>query len=310
MLANALESTKLAIFQLLTVAGFGKTLFVCGATGFGGSLTGPGTSPLAPFSTIDAAVGACTANRGDRIFVMPGHVETVSTANGLDFDVAGIQVYFLGQGTMRASVNLTATASTIRVNANGVYIEGMAVTGGIDAVALCIDVNGKTDVTFKDLSYRDVTGQCTVFFKAANNSDRLTIDGVRVLGDSAAGATSYFQFDGCDDLLLKGKWDVVGNCSGALIDFITTASARVRISGDGNGWMLWNQNSSDLCIKDTITGSTGNITGVLNLRLTDNAANITEAITAATFSQFGQIFVCNLAGEQSMQINTTASTDA
>lgn len=305
---RAVRDAAVALALILVAGTTGNTFYVDSTSSKAENATTAGDRPEHPFATIDYAVGRCTAAKGDVIVAMPGHVETVSTANGLDFDVAGIKVVFLGEGGNRASVNLTATAAKIRVNANNVHIVGMQVTGGIDAVALCVDVNGKTDCRFTDLRYRDVTGQCTVFFKAANNSDRLTIDGVRVIGDSAAGATSYFQFDGCDDLLLTGRWDVVGNCSGALIDFITTASARVRIAG--NDWMLWNQNSSDLCIKDTITGSTGNITGTLNLRLTDNAANITEAITAATFSQFGNINVCNLAGEISMQINTTASTDA
>lgn len=298
-------NASLAIL-LATTAGVGTVRYVSNVGSVGANNLSRGGAAATPYATIDYAVGQCTV--GDTIVVLPGHVETVSTANGLDFDVAGIKVVFLGEGDNRASVNLTATAATIRINANNVHIVGMQVTGGIDAVALCVDVNGKTGVRFTDLRYRDVTGQCTVFFKAANNSDRLTIDGVRVIGDSAAGATSYFQFDGCDDLLLLGKWEVVGNCSGALIDFITTASARVHISG--NDWMLWNQNSSDLCIKDTITGTTGNVTGTLNLRLTDNAANITESITAASLAQFGSINVCNLAGEISMQINTTASTDA
>lgn len=299
------NATRDAIAGALPIASTGKVFYVHSGTGASGN---SGRTPSQALATIDAAVAKCTADKGDTIYAMPGHVETVATANGLDLDVAGIRVVFLGEGTGRASVNLTATDATIRVNANSVSVYGMLVTGGIDAVALCLDLNGKTDCLFKDLTYRDVTGQCTVFFKAANNSDRLTIDTVRVVGASAAGATSYFQFNGCDDLVLQGKWNVVGNCSGALIDFITTASARVTISAAE--WMLWNQNSSDLCIKDTITASTGNITGPINLRLTDNAANITEAITAATFSLFGPINVCNLAGEQSMLINTTASTDA
>lgn len=300
-LANVIEGFKTAAQQYLQIS-TGKTLYVHSGTG---TLTGPGTSPLAPYSTIDAAVAQCRANKGDRIIALPGHVETVAVANGLDLDVEGIQVIFMPG----ASVNLTATASTIRVNANSVRIDNMLVTGGIDAVALCIDVNGKTDVTFTNLQYRDVTGQCTVFFKAANNSDRLTINGVFYLGASAAGSTHAFQFDGCDDLHLT-NFEIVGNFSTAAIAFITTASARVRIDGGRDRSFIWNQNSADVCIVDTITGSTGNITGDLYLRLTDNAANITEAITGATFSVFDNVWVCNAVNEKAMLINWTASTDA
>lgn len=305
--ANMLDAADFKISQMLGErTNTGKVFYVHSGTG---SASSNGRQARNPINSIDTAVGLCTAAKGDTICVMPGHVETVAAANGLDFDVAGIRVVFLGEGANRASVNLTATTSTIRVNANNVTIVGMLVTGGIDAVAKCIDVNGKTDVTFVDLRYRDVTGQCTVFMNAANNSDRLTIDGVRYIGDSAAGTTSAFQFNGCDDLLFKGPFEIVGNFSGAAIDFVTTASLRVRIDAS-EGSFIWTQNAADLCIKDTITGSTGNVTGTLRLRLNDNEANITEAITAATFAQFDDVWVCNAAGEKAMLINTAASTDA
>lgn len=307
-LTTTINSINAALVTLLAgVAGAGNVKYVSNVGSVGADNLSRGDSAASPYATIDYAVGRCQA--GDTIIVLPGHIETVSTANGLDFDVAGIKVIFLGEGGNRASVNLTATAATIRVNANNVTIVGMLVTGGIDAVVLCIDVNGKTDVTFQDLRYRDVTGQCTLFFKAANNSDRLTIDGVKYFGDSAAGSTHAFQFDGCDDLMFT-NFEIVGNFSTAAIGFVTTASARVRIDGGKDRSFIWNQNSADVCIVDTVTGSTGNITGDLYLRLTDNAANITEAITGATFSVFDNVWVCNLANEKAMLINWTASTDA
>ena len=43
-----------------------------------------------PFSTIDYAVGRCTASRGDIICAKAGHVETVTAAAGVAMDVAGV----------------------------------------------------------------------------------------------------------------------------------------------------------------------------------------------------------------------------
>ena len=54
-----------------------------------------------PFGTLDYAVGRCTANAGDIIVAMPGHVETVIAAAGLDLDVAGICILGLGAGSLR-----------------------------------------------------------------------------------------------------------------------------------------------------------------------------------------------------------------
>lgn len=284
----------------------GNVFFVDSAIGADG--TGYGGSWQKPYDTIDFAVGKCTANNGDIILVAPGHVETVAAANGLDFDVAGITVIGLGVGASVPQVNATATTSTTRINAASVWLQNLLFTGGIDAVAVNLVINGVADVYLKDILYRDVTGQSTKFLHAADGSDRLTIDGIRHIGDSAAGSTHSMTFDGCDDLVIKGEVHLFGNFSTAAIGFITTLSARILIQPTRAN--IWNQNAADVCIVDTITGSTGNISGPMSLHLTDNAANITEAITGATFTLYDNIYVCNLAGEKAMLINWTASTDA
>jgi hypothetical protein len=100
----------------------GEVFFVNNSTvlakgGIGGSNGNAGTYQ-APFSTIDYAVGRCTAGRGDIIFVMPGHAETISTATSLNLDVAGIAIIALGSGASRATLTLdTATTTTIPVSA-------------------------------------------------------------------------------------------------------------------------------------------------------------------------------------------------
>ena len=64
----------------------GEIYYVNSGTGANavGGITGSngnnGLSPKTPFATIDYAIGRCTANRGDTIYVMPGHWETLTTA--------------------------------------------------------------------------------------------------------------------------------------------------------------------------------------------------------------------------------------
>ena len=72
----------------------GNIFFVHSGTGTNGA--GYGQNPDAPVASIDYAVGLCTANQGDRIYVMPGHVETVATASGLAADVAGVEIIGIG----------------------------------------------------------------------------------------------------------------------------------------------------------------------------------------------------------------------
>ena len=85
--------------------------------GSAGSNGNPGTYKQ-PFSTLDYAVGRCTASRGDIIAIMPGHAETYSTATAtaddLELDVAGVAIIGLGNGSLRPKFTFD-TANTVNV---------------------------------------------------------------------------------------------------------------------------------------------------------------------------------------------------
>ena len=293
----------------LQVAHPGEVFFVNNSgvlakRGIAGSNGNPGTYQK-PFSTIDYAIERCTAGRGDIIFVMPGHVETVTAAGGLDVDVSGVAIVGLGHGALRAKIDFTtATTADMDIDAANVSLVNLLFTGGIDALAGPIDVNA-SDCAIINCEYRDVTGQATDVIIADANADRLFIEGYFHNGAAAAGGASAIALIGCDNPLIR-DFRIVGNFSVGGIDCRTTAVVDLNIY-DG---YIWNKNASDIAIVDTVTGSTGKIGPDLNFMLTDNAANITESVTGATFHLFDPIYVCNLAGEKGMLINTTASTDA
>lgn len=306
------------IAMLSGIGSVGNTRYVDSVSGSDAS--GRGTTLSNPLASINYAVGLCTASNGDVVVALPGHVETVTTAptgshaaaaGQLNIDVVGVKVLGLGVGATQATVNLTtATTANVRINAASVWVEGLTFTGGIDNITTVLTINGVADVTLRNITYRDVTGEAAKFLNAANNSDRLWISGFRHIGAATAGATHSMTFDGCDDLLLE-DFCIIGNFSTAAVGFITTASARITVRSAGRvPSFVWNQNSADVAFVDTITGSTGNFLGPLHLRCTDNAANITEAITGATFCLFDDIYVVNAVNEKAMLINWTASTDA
>ena len=62
----------------------GNVFFVQSTHAGAADAAGRGRTPSQPLATIDYAVGLCTAGQGDLIIVLPGHVETVSAAGGLD----------------------------------------------------------------------------------------------------------------------------------------------------------------------------------------------------------------------------------
>ena len=265
-----------------------------------------GEDPNTPMASIDAAVARCAANNGDVIHVLPGHVETITGANGLDLDVAGIKVKGYGYGLARPQINLTtAVAASMRLNAASVIVENIRVTGGVDAITNAIVINGVTDCILRGIELRDVTGQVAIGLACSDGTDRLIIDGYRHIGDSAAGTTRAMQFDGCDDLILRNFY-IYGNFSTTPINFVTTLSARVWI----HSGYTWTENAADTGVVDTITGSTGTIGPDVFIVLQDNAANITEAVTGATFQIMDPVYVVNAVNEKALLIDWTASTDA
>jgi len=92
--------------------------------GIGGSDSNSGTSPQQPFSTFAGANAACTANRGDVVYILPGHAETVSTTS-MAATKAGVSFIGLGKGTLRPTFSLNATGSTVTVSANNVSFSNL-----------------------------------------------------------------------------------------------------------------------------------------------------------------------------------------
>lgn len=267
-----------------------------------------------PFATIDFAIGQCVASRGDIIFVMPGHTETISAASGIDQDVAGVAIIGLGNGSLRPTINYTDTASTWTMAAANCVMQNILHTGGIDAVVSPIVVSA-ADCSIDSCELRDVTGQMTDGILTTADADRLSITNHFHNGAAAAGGDSAIALVGMDNPVIKG-FKLIGNFAVGGIDVRTTAAVDVEIS-DG---YIWNKNAADIGIIDTITASTGKIGPNIHVMVTDNAANITEALTGATFQYFGSgqtaglngasNLVCNLAGEAAMTHNAVQSTDA
>jgi len=253
-------------------------------------------------TTIDAAINL--ASDGDLILVAPSHAEDLGSAGAINLDVAGVMVVGLGSGRTRPMLTVTNTAGSLRMTAARTSITNLQFVGGIDASTGCIRVEA-SDCSIVNCGYRDSTGEATDVIVTTAAADRLLIDQFVAIMSSSAGPNSAIALVGADDCEVRNFY-LVGNFAVSAIDLRTTASPRVWIH-DG---MIWTQNSADLCIKDTVTGSTGTIGPNIGCRLQDNAANITEAVTGATFHMIDPVYVVNAVNEKAMLINWIASTDA
>lgn len=165
----------------------GNVLYVDSATG---TATGPGFSPENPYATIDQAIGACTANNGDHIIVMPGHVETISAAGGLAIDVEGVTIIGLGRGTKQPKLDFTtADTATCTMSAANCVLDNFQIEASFADIASEIVVSGD-GCTIRNCRFLEPTTNenalINILTGAANTADFLTVENCTFRGLDAA----------------------------------------------------------------------------------------------------------------------------
>lgn len=272
-----------------------------------GADSGKGTFQR-PFDTIDYAIGRCTADKGDIIMVKAGHVETITAAAGVALDVGGISIIGLGNKRNRPIIDFTTSAAaSFKVTADNIYVENLHFRGSVDALTNPIHVLG-SDFEMSNFTIQDVAGtaQAVDWVLTTAAANRMHLHHFEYDGDTAAGTNAGIAIVGGDGHKIH-DFVADGNFAVGFIDIRTTATTDLKVF---NVMSFRTRNSADIFLIDTITASTETIGPNLYLRLQDNAANITEACTGATFVYFQPISIVNNAGESSMFTNITASTDA
>jgi hypothetical protein len=125
--------------------------------GIGGSDGNPGTYQK-PFSTIDYAIGKCTAGRGDIIMVMPGHAENVTSATSIVADVAGVAIVGVGAGSSRPTLTFTtANTATIPVSAANVSFKNILFVGNFLSIASAITVGAAPWCAVENCEFKDTS---------------------------------------------------------------------------------------------------------------------------------------------------------
>lgn len=241
-LQNALTGTAAAnevkdILEYVTAPG--KRFFV--SSNGGVNLGNRGRSPDAPLATLDFAIGLCTANKGDRIYLLPGHAETIATASALTADVAGIQIIGLGQGENTPTFTLaTATTATINVTAANVRIRGIKVVSDLANVAAGITATAAADgLIVEECHFADGSSvkELVIAISIAAACDNVLIQNCRFYGTATADNDSAIKFAGATTRSrIIGNW-IYG-------DFDTAAIAGATAAG--SGLLIQNNNAINL----------------------------------------------------------------
>ena len=242
-----------------------------------GSNGNSGTDRDNPFSTIDYAIGQCTNNKGDIIFVMPGHTEAITGASEINLDVAGVSLIGLGSGLDMPQVDYTHASGEVSISAANVTIQNMNFHANITDVLIGIEVAAAGD----NFTIRG----CRFDVEAANTDEFVSsIDIVAganfgLIEDcffdmAVGGAVAAIHLNGaCTDLTILRN-NIKGDYSTACITGSTTLSTNIDI---GYNVML-NGIGSDIgeepCI-ELVTDSDGTIyNNYCGCNLTTKAAAI------------------------------------
>jgi hypothetical protein len=236
-LVNLIERTTGSIFYVDSVDG---------------SASNTGKASDEALITLDAAIGKCTASKGDIIVLMPKHAETISAASAIDFDVVGITVIGLGEGTDRPTITLDNTAATIVIDAANTKIKNVHFINTVDALVVAFDVNA-AHFTIESCIFDDATAaeQTIVWFICDANADYFTVRDCTHHGSDTAGSTAWITLNGNDHVVIEGCTSH-GDFSAANIRVVTAACTDLLITKNH----LENANAVDVCIElySAVTG--------------------------------------------------------
>jgi len=264
---------------------------VLAKNGVGGSDGNPGTYTR-PFKTIEYAMSRCLADRGDVLYVMPGHDETIAGAAGVAFDVAGVTVIGLGTGTKMARLDFTATASTVTVTAVNISLYNLNFHANVSAVVIGLSVIAAATDLIVDSCRFDVEATTTDEFNTSINvgvgCDRLIIRNC-LMDMGLGGAVHAIKLVGATAGVTIQNNRIVGDYSTANIGGITTLSTEVYILDND----LLNGGSANIGsepVIEMLTGTTGMI--ARNYIMSDLATQV-----AATVGD-GQVYFENFRSDE------------
>ena len=97
-----------------------------------------------PFATLNYAITQCVADRGDTIFIKPGHIETLTGAGAVTASINGVQIIGLGNYNTRPKFIFgPLTATTFLISGANVTVSNLWMQSNLAAVVTCFSVSGK-----------------------------------------------------------------------------------------------------------------------------------------------------------------------
>jgi hypothetical protein len=216
-----------------------------------------GTSWENPLATLDAAIGKCTANSGDVIYVAESHSESYTTTGAkATFDVAGVTVIGLGTGSDRPTFSFGHTGATWTISAANVTLVNLLFVTAVDSVVTYATISG-ADCKLIGCESRDAVDK-EVVTDFTVTGDRLFVERHYKNGYVGGDANDcVFSLNGSSNSVIKDSIFITKVLT-AVIEFVTAASDEVVI--DNCVFLVSGTTNFSKDAVDTITGSTWIVT--------------------------------------------------
>lgn len=222
--------------------------------------TGDSQGQLRMFSTITLALAAAVADRGDVIYVLPGHAETISAAAGIAIAKNGVSLVGLGTGSARPTITFgTSTAATLTITAANVSMRNFIFTQSLDLIVSPIVISGANcSITDNYFMVANASFQAVQMILTTAGASNLSILRNRFYGTVDAGTTAAITLVGGDNITINDN-DFIGAYTLAVggIQCITTLTTNIVVKRN----TIVNRTASATKAITLLTGSTGVITG-------------------------------------------------
>lgn len=224
-----------AALRFTNVLSAGRILFVDSVAGVS---TGGGSPDVAAATLIQGQTLA-TANKGDVVYVAPGHAESVIGAAGMTFSKAGVIYEGLGFGRLRPTITFsTAIGAQIIVSGANITFRNMVFDfTGFDAITAAISVTG-ADVAFEDCDFIVNTGTAGVVLGilTAATAARFRVERCNFLGPAAntgTTVTACIKHEVGVDYVIRNNY-----FTGKMTQAILNATAVLRGLIDSNRFVI------------------------------------------------------------------------
>lgn len=128
----------------------GDVFFVSSTSAQAKDSANQGRHPDTPFATLDYAIGRAVAAKGDTIYCLPGHVETITTA--VTLDVSGLSIVGLGRGRNRPRFTGSGAIDVFDVQAANCHLQNLRILGASASVTALLNI-AAADLTVDKLMF-------------------------------------------------------------------------------------------------------------------------------------------------------------